>query len=310
MNKKHWPGWRIINTIFVIIVICCMAKCVHSCRHHTRYGSEDNTRYKEIMKVAKKLPKEPLPLTEIFGEHENAYFIYMAPYAFIEYIPCPQFSKEFIKGLGVRATSLETISRWVVFDENGLIEAVPFFEGMYSYGYKYGTCARLENVYWTPGTNKLEDTTERFIWRLDQWSFAEIADYDAASAPPAAVPAAKADEPFESFLQKFTEDPVFQLNHTAFPLKVFYMDPAEEDMYVLQTIYYAKPATPREDYGRVLFPYNELRSEDGLIIEQGKEDNHQIAVVLSKKGRETINTCYIFAWNDGWYLQEIYDSSY
>ena len=310
MDKKTKRILRIIKIIVLVIIIGLMAKCVHTCRYYSIYHGEDNSRYFELKKRAKKLPQQPMPLTEIFPGNDDAYFFYLPPYHFVEYVPCPQFSREFIDNLGIKATTSENISRWVIFDASGVIENIAFFDGMYSYG--YAPCARLSDVYWTPGTHKLEIIKTPVLWMQDLWAFPEITNPQKTPNYDFTPSNAYSPDEFAIFFAQFSDAPEFQLTNTSWPLQVFHIDPEEPGLHVEKTVYYNKP-DPGDKVSRTLFPIKTEREAEELtytISMHKANTGPQAAVVLNKAGYEHMLYVYAFQWHNGWYLLEISDLTY
>lgn len=150
-QKRSVRTRHTVGIVILAIIIIFVGGCVYKCQQFNKYRGEDPARAKQTEKLLATLT-EPTPLTEIMAGGGDAYFIYLSPYAFTFYIPCPQFSEEFMRDLDVTATSSENISRWVSFDESGVLDTITFFDGRHSYGQQDPMpCVKLSEVYWIPG---------------------------------------------------------------------------------------------------------------------------------------------------------------
>lgn len=302
MVKPIWLTTKIIILLFAIVMV---SSCVYNCRQHQKYGGEDPARYHEIMQLAEKLPPEPISLTEIFPGHDDAYFIYLAPYAFVGLnVQCPQFSEEFIKSLNIEHTSLEHITRWAIFDENGLIESIAFFNG---YSGQESFCVRLDEIYWMPGTTKFEVRCTP-PWLERSWDFEITEDNAITERPLWSPPNTIKSEDFSRFLAVFSQDPQFQFKNTRWPLQVFYIDPEDEGLHIEETIYYTRP-TSSSSCGGTLFPTKaelETANLEYAVSMHEASDGPQAAVVLTNADSMMLYI-YVFQWHNGWYLLEISD---
>lgn len=301
---------RLTIKIILAVVIVVIIFGIYKCHQFAKYYGEDPAPAKKTKALLANLT-EPTPLSEIMAGGEDAYFMYLSPYAGSWNIPCPQFTEEFIKNLDVDPTSSEHITRWVSFDTSGVLEVITFFDGVGIYGIHRPDhpCVKLSEVFWIPdhGLQVVSDTTS---WLMQTWSFSETENTDGdeqaryAFDPPNRYDAGE----FAEFFAVFAENPHLQLTDVFWPLQVFHIDPEDEGLHVAKTVYYAAPQTYTADK-RSLFPTAAERETAGLEYRISLHDARQgpqaAAVLMDADSRMLY--IYVFQWHGGWYLLEISD---
>lgn len=148
----------------------------------------------------------------------------------------------------------------------------------------------------------------RSSWLQQDWSFTETEDADDGEQarynfdPPNRY---GADE-FAEFFAVFTENPHMQLMDVFWPLQVFYIDPEDEGLHVMKTVFYAAPKSYVAGE-RSLFPTHAEREAANIEYRTSLHDasqGPQAAAVLMDADSRMLYV-YVFQWRDGWYLLEV-----
>ena len=110
---------------------------------------------------------------------------------------------------------------------------------------------------------------------------------------------------FKNFYDRFSEDTVFQISVTKFPLKLTNIIPPWEAEAGAEEIKYL--ALPKNINSLQLFPIQKQREYEHLYATYTLEGS--VATIHLRKEDTGVSKYYVFTWNRCWILTEIMDNS-